>query len=65
MLTDSGIFPQAWNVALAPRGDDFAQPSTSPRRGAPGERGSRRVRSVLETAGLLAAPPRRFLREPE
>jgi len=65
MLTHPEPFPDPSDVALAPRGDDFAHSSTSPRRGAPGGRGSRHVRSVLQTAGFLAAPPPRFLRNPE
>jgi hypothetical protein len=52
----------AWSprdIVLGPGGETFAQPSAAPRRGAPGDRGSRRVRSVLQTAGFLAAPPKR------
>lgn len=44
------------DIVLGPGGQASAEPSAVPRRGAPGDRGSRRVRSVLQTAGLIAAP---------
>jgi hypothetical protein len=59
MLTEPHECRPARDIAPGPEGDAFAEPSSTPHRGAPGGRGSRRVRSVLQTAGLLAPLPQR------